>query len=214
MTQRTPHRLGVGLLTLRGAIQLAACDNNPVSPEERVATLEITELPSLLVPGDTLQLEAVALDAAGSLVQGATISWTSSDLAVATVSSTGPGDRGCRGHVYDHRGGPDRLGHCAARGDPGHDVVRRYVRMDLGAPPLTRRRFPPTRIFPASSAGPMGTALRSGPRGPSRRTGSSRWPSLAARLLSTLRSKRRSWPVQAMACSREVGFLPPRGACN
>ena len=97
MTQRTPHRLGVGLLAFLGAIQLAACDNNPVSPEERVATLEISELPSLLVPGDTLQLEAVALDAAGSVVQGATISWTSSDLAVATVSSTGLVTAGAEG---------------------------------------------------------------------------------------------------------------------
>ena len=97
MTQQTPHRLGVGLLALLGTIQLAACDDNPVSPEERVVTLEITELPSLLVPGDTFQLEAVALDAGGSLVSGAVISWTSSDLAVATVSSTGLVTAGAEG---------------------------------------------------------------------------------------------------------------------
>ena len=89
MTQRTSHRVGVALLTLLVTIQVAACSNNPVSPEERVATLEIDELPSLLVPGDTLQLEVVVLDAAESEVQGATITWTSSDLAVATVSSDG-----------------------------------------------------------------------------------------------------------------------------
>ena len=89
MTQRTPHRLGVGLLAFLGTIQLAACDNNPVSPEERVETLEISELPSFLGPGDALKLETVALDAGGSVVQGAMISWTSSDLTVATVSSTG-----------------------------------------------------------------------------------------------------------------------------
>ena len=89
MTQQTSHRVGVALLTLLGVIQIAACSNNPVSPEERVATLEIDELPSLLVPGDTLQLEVVVLDAAGSEVQGAAITWTSSDPAVATVSSTG-----------------------------------------------------------------------------------------------------------------------------
>ena len=87
MTQPTSHRVGVALLTLLGVIQIAACSNNPVSPEERVATLEIDELPSLLVPGDTLQLEVVVLDADSSEVQFATISWTSSDLAVATVSS-------------------------------------------------------------------------------------------------------------------------------
>ncbi len=97
MTQRTTHRSSVGLLALLGLISFAACENNPVSPEERVATLEISELPSLLLPGDTLQLEAVALDAAGSEVQGATISWTSSDLAVATVSSTGLVTAGAEG---------------------------------------------------------------------------------------------------------------------
>lgn len=88
MTQSTPHRLGLGLLALLGVIQLAAC-TTPVTPEERVETLEISEVPSLLLPGDTLQLEVVALDASGSEVQDATISWTSSDLAVATVSSSG-----------------------------------------------------------------------------------------------------------------------------
>ena len=88
MTQQTPHRSGIGLLALLGVIQLAAC-TTPVTPEERVETLEITELPSLLLPGDTLQLEVVALDASGSEVQDAVISWTSSDLAVATVSSSG-----------------------------------------------------------------------------------------------------------------------------
>ena len=97
MTRQTPHRSGVGLLTLLGVIQLASCSNNPVSPEERVATLEIDELPSLLVPGDTLQLEVVVLDAAGSEVQFAAISWTSSDPAVATVSSTGLVTAGAEG---------------------------------------------------------------------------------------------------------------------
>jgi hypothetical protein len=96
MTQSTPHRLGIGLLALLAAIRLAAC-TTPVSPEERVATLEIAELPSLLLPGDTLQLEVVAIDAGGSEVQGAMISWTSSDLAVATVSSSGLVTAGAEG---------------------------------------------------------------------------------------------------------------------
>ena len=87
--ERTHHRLRVGLLALLGAVQLAGC-SDPLLPEETVATLEITtELPSFLVPDESLQLQAVARDAAGVAVEGVTISWTSSDQAVAMVSPTG-----------------------------------------------------------------------------------------------------------------------------
>ena len=96
MTQSTPHRLGVGLLALLGVIQLAAC-TTPVAPEERVETLELSDLPSLLLPGDTLTLEVIAFDASGSEVKDAVISWTSSDPAVATVSSTGLVTAGAEG---------------------------------------------------------------------------------------------------------------------
>ena len=89
MMERTHHRLGVGLLALLGAVQLAGC-SDPLLPEETVATLEITtELPSFLVPSETLQLQAVPQDAAGLAVMDVVISWTSSDQVVATVSSTG-----------------------------------------------------------------------------------------------------------------------------
>jgi uncharacterized protein YjdB len=43
----------------------------------------------LLVPGETLQLQAITRDAAGLAVAGVMISWTSSDRAVAQVTSTG-----------------------------------------------------------------------------------------------------------------------------
>ena len=89
MIKRIQNRLGVGLLALLGALQLAGC-SDPLLPEETVATLEITtELPSFLVPNETLQLEAVLRDADGVAVVGVTITWTSSDQAVATVSSAG-----------------------------------------------------------------------------------------------------------------------------
>ena len=85
----TEIRLGVRLLVLLGALQMAGC-SDPVLPEETIATVEITtQLPSFLVPSETLQLQAVARDAAGLAVAGVMISWTSSDQAVATVSSTG-----------------------------------------------------------------------------------------------------------------------------
>ena len=89
MIKQIQNRLGVGLLALLGALQLAGC-SDPLLPEETVTTLEITtELPSFLVPTETLQLEAVLRDADGVAVVGVTITWTSSDQAVATVSSTG-----------------------------------------------------------------------------------------------------------------------------
>jgi len=77
------------LLPLLGALQIAAC-SDPVLPEDTVATLEITtEFPSSLAPGETLQLQAIARDAAGLVVEDVTISWTSSDQEVATLVSTG-----------------------------------------------------------------------------------------------------------------------------
>ena len=89
MKKHATDRLQVRLLALLGALQLAGC-SDPLLPEETVATLEITtELPSLLVPSETLQLEAVARDAGGLEVADVMISWTSSDQEVATVSSTG-----------------------------------------------------------------------------------------------------------------------------
>jgi hypothetical protein len=156
MTQRTSHRLGIGLLTLLGVIQLASCSNNPVSPEERVATLEIDELPSLLVPGDTLQLEVVVLDAAGSEVQFAAISWTSSDLAVATVSSTGLVTAGAEGtttitaEVLTVTSTADLV---VTPGSTSYEVVFESI-WSAGTHPAS---FPANPHFPASSVGRMGT---------------------------------------------------------
>ena len=45
--------------------------------------------PPFLIPGATLQLSAMAVDALGSMVEGAAPVWTSSDPAAATVSAEG-----------------------------------------------------------------------------------------------------------------------------
>ena len=63
MMEQTHHRLGVGLLALLGALQLAAC-SDPLLPEETVATVEITtELRDWLVrvPGVVLLEDGVAV---------------------------------------------------------------------------------------------------------------------------------------------------------
>ena len=89
MTQPASHQFRVTLLALLGALQLTTC-SDPLQTEETVTTLEIvTELPTLLVPGGTVQLQAVARNADGGVVEGVAISWASSDQEVATVLSTG-----------------------------------------------------------------------------------------------------------------------------
>ena len=52
-------------------------------------TLDTVLVRDPIVPGDTARLRANALDAAGRVVVGSRILWTSSSTAVATVDSTG-----------------------------------------------------------------------------------------------------------------------------
>jgi alpha-tubulin suppressor-like RCC1 family protein len=77
--------VAVALLTLW------ACgdDGSNVSPESPVATVSVTPSTSTLAPGETVQLEAVTQDAAGTVLTDREIAWSSSAEAVATVSETG-----------------------------------------------------------------------------------------------------------------------------
>lgn len=71
-------------------VGLAACDdpNGPSTPE--VATVVITSVPSAaLHVGGTAQLIVATLSSTGAIVNGAPVSWTSSDEGVATVSGGG-----------------------------------------------------------------------------------------------------------------------------
>ena len=54
-----------------------------------VASVGVTPSSAGLVAGETLQLAAESRDAHGSVLSGRAVSWSSSDVAVATVSSTG-----------------------------------------------------------------------------------------------------------------------------
>jgi alpha-tubulin suppressor-like RCC1 family protein/pimeloyl-ACP methyl ester carboxylesterase len=91
-------RLGSGPLALLAlcALWSTACGGDNVTepsqnqPEPVVATIEITpQNDTLTAFGETRQLVAVAKDAAGGVLTGKTLSWTSSDGAVADVDSTG-----------------------------------------------------------------------------------------------------------------------------
>lgn len=69
---------------------LASCDSGPTEPGVPVAELSIGGAPGegMLLVGATAQLTAVARDAAGAILERR-INWSSSDAAVARVSSSG-----------------------------------------------------------------------------------------------------------------------------
>ena len=54
-----------------------------------VASVTVSALGRTIVVGNTAQLSAVAFDQTGAQLVGVTFQWSSSDNAIATVSSTG-----------------------------------------------------------------------------------------------------------------------------
>lgn len=75
-------------------IVVASCSSadmstGPLQPTGHTATVVITPASTSLVVGATLPLQAQARDAGGNVVPDATIHWSSSDTAVAEVSSAG-----------------------------------------------------------------------------------------------------------------------------
>jgi plastocyanin len=58
-------------------------------PDLNVATVTITPATSSIAPGSSVQFTATAANAAGTALTGLTATWTSSNEAAATVSSTG-----------------------------------------------------------------------------------------------------------------------------
>jgi len=68
----------------------SACDGGPTEPSTPVAQLDVSGAPSenVLLVGATAQLNAVARDAGGAAIERR-ISWSSSNTAIARVSSTG-----------------------------------------------------------------------------------------------------------------------------
>jgi hypothetical protein len=67
---------------------VAYCSDGPSAPPP-VATVAVTSPASSLVAGQTMQLSAVARDASGNPLPDRTITWSSSDAAVASVSVAG-----------------------------------------------------------------------------------------------------------------------------
>lgn len=77
------------LLTLLAVASACGGGGDGGTPPLAVVSIRITPATLDLEPGQTSLLTAVSLDAAGAAVGGRTVSWGTSDAAVATVSSTG-----------------------------------------------------------------------------------------------------------------------------
>lgn len=68
---------------------ILACSGGGTEPPPPVASVVVTPATSSLSPGQTTQLTAATRDAQGGNLTGRTVTWTSTNTAVATVSSSG-----------------------------------------------------------------------------------------------------------------------------
>jgi hypothetical protein len=83
------HLLAVSL-PATALITLSACSSSEsTTPPVVPASVSINGNDAALLPGATITLSARVLSSTGSAVSGATVSWSSSNAAVATVSGTG-----------------------------------------------------------------------------------------------------------------------------
>ena len=84
---RTPHmRTRFAILT---ALAVAACDGGGTKPVANATTITITAGAGFGLVGDSVLFTARVIDGNGQAINGATVSWTSSNPAVATVSPAG-----------------------------------------------------------------------------------------------------------------------------
>ena len=83
-TDRRVRRWLAGCLTA-----LAACGGDGTSPPLPVASVQVTPPSSTISPGQTAQLTATTLDAQQRTLTNRTVTWSSTNLGVATVSTTG-----------------------------------------------------------------------------------------------------------------------------
>lgn len=70
-------------------VGMAACGGDGPTGQAPVASVSVTAPSGAIVAGQTYQLTLTALDAGGKQLSGRTVSWTSSNSAVATVSTSG-----------------------------------------------------------------------------------------------------------------------------
>ena len=70
-------------------VLIAACGGGETTAPKVVATVELSSLTLNLAPGQSMPLTATAREAAGTVIAGRAVSWTSTDPTIATVSAGG-----------------------------------------------------------------------------------------------------------------------------
>ena len=89
-----PHRRSLRLIALTAfavAAGVVACERatTPIAPPAAVAAVDLTPASATVPVGQTVQLTAIPRDANGNALSGSTVTWTSSNTSVATVSNAG-----------------------------------------------------------------------------------------------------------------------------
>ena len=91
MMRRLQRRMATSAVLSLVLLVLIACSDSsdPVNPTEAVATVAVSPAAPALTVGQTAQLTATLKDAAGNVLTGRTVEWSSSSTATATVSTAG-----------------------------------------------------------------------------------------------------------------------------
>jgi hypothetical protein len=119
------------------------------SPPNPVASLKSGTSLLIAFPGDTRQLTLTATDAAGAIVANPTVTWTSSNTAVATVDSTGK-------ITIPASAAPGAANIVATSGD-----VKETVPLTVKATPTTLAELNAAFPFTASGSNPNGASWNS-----------------------------------------------------
>ena len=118
----------------------APAPGTPAPPAASVATVTVTAQSSAIEVGQTVQLSATARDSAGNALAGRTMSWSSSNAAVVSVSGAG----------------------VATGVSEGSATITASVEGKNGAAPITVARTAPSRILQGWYVSPIGTSAGAG----------------------------------------------------
>src|SRR5687768_5318531 len=91
MVRRLQRRMATSAVLSLVLLVLIACSdsNDPLTPVNAVATVAVSPAAPALTVGQTAQLTATLKDAAGNVLTGRAVEWSSSSTATATVSAAG-----------------------------------------------------------------------------------------------------------------------------
>jgi len=81
-------RNGAGVWSAPAANTFGSCNDQPLPPVE-VASVTVTPSPASVIQGSTVSFTATAFDASNNPIPAVVFTWSSSNTAIATVSTTG-----------------------------------------------------------------------------------------------------------------------------